>query len=229
MPESEYVMDDILRGTDPNDTLRSLAHPAYPDPERNYRLIRDMLQSDLELEESELDDSLSVTRLQFRETPKWLKYLDQNPFGFPHRTLFGTIWSAVDMCATGGSGRTAFASAVKDGDLLRGEMLAGFADADVTAADNGGRTALHWAAVNRHAEMVGLCLVVGIDSGVRDNDNCTAFDIASQAGDEICALFHKHVFDMEKTAPDAAMLQLLTLTSEAGVSRGGAGRAGGQQ
>lgn len=63
--------------------------------------------------------------------------------------------------------------------------------------------------------MINLCLAVGVDSSMTDKKGVTAFDISCQAPDEkISTLFYKHVFDVEKSDADAALLQLLTPTSE---------------
>lgn len=215
MLDSEYLMNDIPRGTSCEEILRSLAPPVHEDPEPNYKLILKMLKTQPALQDSELDDSLSVARLVFNEIPQWLKFLNQNPHGLPHKTRFGTIWNAVDMAAQDRLGRTAFVRAVIDGGFKYAEMLAEFPETDIQSADKLGRTALHWATIKRLPDMVNLCLAVGVDCSTKYNEGLTAFDISCQQSDEkISTLFYKHLFVVEKSDPNAALLQLLTLTSE---------------
>lgn len=177
-----------------------------------------MLTQPPNLEDSELDDDLSVTTLKFQNTPEWLRFLSGIVHGFPLKTQFGTLWRAVDRSANGKDihGRTAFVRAVIEGDLRYAEMLAEYRYTDVSSPDKHGQTALHWACRKRLPDMVGLCLMLpALDSNVKDDENLTAFDIASRAGDEaIQALFYKKVLEVEKTDPNAALLRLLTVSAE---------------
>lgn len=180
-----------------------------------YKLILKMLKTQPALQDSELDDGLSVARLVFDEIPQWFKFLEQNPHGFPHKTRFGTIWKAVDMTVQDRLGRTAFGRAVIAGEFKYAEMLAEFAETDVKSADELGRTTLHWASIEQLPDMVNLCLAVGVDTSTKDKKGLTAFDISCQNPDEkISTLFYQHLFVVEKSDPNAALLQLLTLTSE---------------
>lgn len=113
-------------------------------------------------------------------------------------------------------GRTAFVRAVIEGDLRYAEMLAEYPDTDVTSPDKHGQTALHWACRKRLPDMLSLCLMLpALDRNLKDDDNLTAFDIASRAGDEaIQALFYKKVLEVEQTEPNAALLRLLTVSAE---------------
>lgn len=213
---SKYLMNDIPRGTTVEKILRSLAPPVHTDPQLNYDLIQRMLENEPVFRDSELDDSLSVTTIEFKDTPEWLRFLNGISYGFPLKTRFGTIWGAVDMTGKDTHGRTAFIRAVMAGDLKYAEMLAEYAEADVTSPDERGRTALHWACEKQLPELINLCLAVSsLDSGMRDKDNLTAFDISCRAEDEtIPALFYKNIFELEKTNPDDALLRLLTVSSE---------------
>lgn len=215
---SEYLMNDIPRGTTVAAILRSLAPPVHTDPQLNYELIQKMLDDTIYIQDSHLDDDHCVMKLAFRDTPEWLRFLSGTVHGFPLKTQFGTIWRAVDMTRAGRDihGQTAFVRAVIEGDLRYAEMLAEFPEADVTSADNRGQTALHWACRKRLPEMVSLCfLLPGLDSNTRDDDNLTAFDISCRVADEtIQALFYKNVLELERTDPNAALLRLLTVSSE---------------
>lgn len=142
---SKYLMNDIPRGTTLEEVLRSLAPSVHTDPQLNYEPIRRMLANQPVFRDSELDDSLSVTTIEFNNTPESLRILSGVPHGFPLKTKFGTIWGAVDMTSTSkdAQGRTEFVRAVMAGDLKYAEMLAEYAEADVTSPDELGRTALH--------------------------------------------------------------------------------------
>lgn len=215
---SEYLMNDIPRGTTVEAILRSLAPPVHTDPKLNYELIQGMLDETPFIQDSQLDDDHSVMKLEFSDTPEWLRFLSGIVHGFPLKTQFGTIWRAVDMTHAGRDihGRTAFVRAVIEGDLRYAEMLAEYQQADVTSPDNRGQTALHWACRKRLPEMVSLCfLLPDLDSNTRDDDDLTAFDISCRVADEtIQSLFYKNVLELERTNPNAAFLRLLTVSSE---------------
>lgn len=82
-----------------------------------------------------------------------------------------------------------------------------------------GRTALHWASIERHSDMVRLFLSVPeCRVGLKDNDGLTAFDTSNDhaTGNEIIpTLFYKSMFEIQETHPQAALLRVLTVTSEA--------------
>lgn len=208
-------MNDIPRGTSSEEILRSFAPSTHEDPTLNYEIILKNLKTQPALEDSKLDDSLTVATLEFNETPEWFMFLHKNAISFPHKSKFGTIWIAEDMRSQNFEGQTAFVRAVIAGRFRYAEMLAEFAETNVESPDQHGRTALHWASIKQLPDMITLCLAVGIDSSKQDHDGLTAFDIFCQTPNEkILTAFYKHVFEIEKSDPDAALLQLLTLTSE---------------
>ncbi|KAL0631497.1 Glycerophosphocholine phosphodiesterase [Maublancomyces gigas] len=215
---STYIMNNIPRGTSTEDLIRSLeSHWHVPsDSQLHIGLSRGILKRTPVLLDSKLDDDLSVTTLEFKDTPRWLRSLNQNPYGFPAKTRLGTIWRGVNMSATDEDGRTAFIRAVIGGGLEYAETLAEFRKTDVKAQDNKGRTALHWACVEQLPELVAFCLSISdLDTGLRDGDGLTAFDISCGGVDEsIPGLFYQSMFEMEKRDPDGALLRLLTVTSE---------------
>lgn len=207
---STYIMNNIPRGTSSEDLIRSLESHWHvsSDSQLHFGLSREILKHTPVLLDSKLDDDLSVTTLEFRDTPRWLRSLNQNPYGFPAKSGLGTIWRGVDMSATDEDGRTAFIRAVIDGDLEYAETLAEFGKTDVKAQDNKGRTALHWACVEQLPELVAFCLSISeLDTGLRDGDGLTAFDISCRNMDEsIPGLFYQSMFEMEKKDPDGALL-----------------------
>lgn len=51
--------------------------------------------------------------------------------------------------------------------------------------------------------------------GLKDNEGCTAFDIALRMGNEVIAAeFYRNILEMEDTHPQEALLRVLTLTAE---------------
>lgn len=99
--------------------------------------------------------------------------------------------------------------------LYYAEMLAEF-DTDVNIQDHSGKTALHWACEGQHSDMVKLCLSVpDCVIGIKDNDGLTAFDISLRSGNEsIADSFYTSIMEMEETFPQAALLRVLTVSSE---------------
>lgn len=167
--------------------------------------------------DSRLDDELSVATIEFGNTPIWLQYLRDDPYGFPKKTPSGTLWEGVDRETLDLDGRTAFIRAVMRGeDPLFVEMLAEFRDTDVNIQDTSGMTALHWACTIENPSMVQLCLSVpDLATGIRDNNGHTAFDIAARSGRELITdEFYRSIFEMEEHAPQAALLRALTISSE---------------
>lgn len=175
--------------------------------------------------DSRLDDEQSVAVLELADTPEWLQYLNDDPYGFPKKTAFGTLWRGVDTSAVDEHGRSEFIRAVMKGtpNLHYAEMLAEFQDTDVNIQDEQGRTALHWACAENLSEMVMLCLsVLECEIGLRDNDDLTAFDLSVRAvsGNEtIPTMFYKSMFEIEEIDPQAALLRALTVTSEPAPTR----------
>lgn len=173
------------------------------------------MQFGLDLANSRLDFELSVARIEFSDTPKWLQALNDDPCGFPKKTLFGTIWSWVDTSAVDKAGQTEFIRAVMDSNdtVHYVEMLAEFEDIDVNIQDKQGRTALHWACARNFPVMVMLCLSVPTcDVGLRDSDNHTAFDISYQSGNtHVPTLFYKNIFEIDE---QTSLLRLLTMASK---------------
>ncbi|KAI5840129.1 ankyrin repeat-containing domain protein [Morchella snyderi] len=170
--------------------------------------------------ESQLDDELSVATITFKESPKWFKSRDSDPYGFPKKTRLGTIWKGVDMTAKDDDGRTAFIRAVIDGNLKLAETLAEYRETDINAKDNQGMTALHWACKNGLADLTAFCLSLpGLDTSVKSIAGLTAFDVAYREAlwddnDAIPTLFYKNLFEMDEYDPDNALLRLLTLTTD---------------
>jgi ankyrin repeat protein len=70
---------------------------------------------------------------------------------------------------------------------LRGDRP--YRGADVAAKDENGWTALHWAAVGGHKDVVELLLNKGADVTAEDTDGLTALDLAEYGG-------HKEVFTL---------------------------------
>lgn len=177
-------------------------------------LQHDMISS-LEISNSRLDDELSVAVIKFRETPKWLHYLNDEPYGFPKKTSVGTLWKGVDLTAVDEHGQTEFIRAARR-DFQYAESLAEFPVVDINVQDNRGRTALHWACVDNLPMAVMLCLSIPeCDIGLTDADNHTAFDISLRDGDEVIpTLFYRSMFEMEDTHPQDALLRALTVTAE---------------
>lgn len=205
-------MNDIPRGTSSTELIWSLA----ADKNADFRDILATLQHEPVIHDSKLDDTLSVTTVAFKNTPPWIRDLDNERDAFPKKIRLGTLWRGVDLARKDTNKRTEFIRAVMDGDIKYAETLAEFAETDVNAQDKNGWTALHWACGKELAEVTSFCLSLPtIDSGVKNYSNHTAFDIAFQNGnDEISTLFYKSVFEMERTDPDGAFLRFLTVTSE---------------
>lgn len=157
--------------------------------------------------------------VEFSDTPAWLQSLNRDPCGFPKKTVLGTLWRGVDTSAVDENGRAEFsrAASVKGTpNLYYAEMLTEFEDTDTNAQDKQGWTALHWACAENIPDMVNLCLSVPeCDVGIRGRDGFTAFDISLRGGSEVIpTLFYSSALEMEKTDPQAALLRLLTITSE---------------
>lgn len=158
--------------------------------------------------------------IELSDTPPWLQHLNQDPYGFPKKTAFGTLWKWVDTAdgAPDDHGQTEFIRAAIAGDLLHAEMLAEFPDTDVNTQDHQRRTALHWACAMNHTNLVALCLSVPeCDTGLRDSNGLTAFDVSSAHwGDDMAipGLFYASMVEMDSTRPQAALLRLLTITAE---------------
>lgn len=228
---STYLMNNIPRGTTVQALLLSLADnwKAHTSAETNYPLLLQLLEREPILQNSQLDDSLSVATLQFKlaHTPKWFQALERDPRGFPKATVLGTLWRGVDLTAVDGDGHNAFCAAVMSGDVLLAETLAEFPQTDVNMQDSDGRTALHWACVNRHLEMTEFLLTIpGLNSGLRNADGLTAFvvscegvssgttDTTADQPEALSTLFHRSILAMDRADPDGALLRLLTITSD---------------
>lgn len=221
---SQYLMNHIPRGTKYAKLMNSLLTSPYGDDTATLATHSPQVLCSLVITESRLDDELDVATITFTDTPKWLRDLNTDVYGFPKKTRFGTLWSLHGASATAiheHDGQTEFMRAVvrgtTSGDFLYAEMLAEFSHIDVNVRDKHGWTALHWACAGKQADMVQLCLSVpDCAIGLTDHDGLTAFDIALRGGDErIQALFYASMFEMEKTDPLAALMRVLTLSSEA--------------
>lgn len=214
-------MNDIPRGTSYAKIMNSLLAPSHQEDASAPDKVHPHVLCSLVMTDSTLDDELSVANIKFSDTPKWLQDLNQDPYGFPKYTRFGTLWRGVDRQATDEQGQTEFIRAVIRSNgglgLYYAEMLAEFEDTDVNAQDYRGRSALHWACAESLPDMVKLCLSVpACDTGLRDKDNgCTAFDIALQIGNDLVPnMFYTSMLQLEETHPQAALLRILTITAD---------------
>lgn len=214
-------MNDIPRGTSRAKLINSLLTPNTRSHNRGDLTAPTEFRPDvlfgLMMTNSRLDDELAVAAIEFTHTPQWLQSLNDDHYGFPKKTTFGTLWRGVDRNAVDQHGQSEFIRAVIDGsgNLHYAEMLAEFADTNVNVQDSRGRTALHWACARGLTAMVRLCLSVPeCEIGLKDNDGLTAFDISRRGGSEkIPTLFYKSMFEMEESHAQAALLRVLTVTS----------------
>lgn len=206
-------------------TLFELMNSLLVDPyAENTTPPRSNVQFGLVMADSRLDDELSVATIEFTDSPRWLRCLARDPNGFPKKTTYGTLWNmtAVSTTVQDEDGKTEFIRAVIRGvdraNLFYPEMLAEFEDVDVNIQDKMGRTALHWASERGLSNMVRLCLSVpDCDTGLKDNDGRTAFDLSRGGGagaESIQTLFYSSIVDMEPRDPQSALLRALTITSE---------------
>lgn len=216
-------MNNIPRGTrgfQLFNSLRSPTHERATDPAPNFLHLH--LSVAFTITDSRLDDELSVAIIHFSDTPNWLQRTNNDPFGFPKKLALGTLWRPIDT-GLDERGQTEFIRAVIKGgpSLLHAEMMAEFEDTDVNVQDAHGRTALHWACAEGHVDMVRLCLSVPqSEIGLKDDEGCTAFDIALRIGNEIVAsAFYRNILDMEETHPQEALLRVLTLTAKPATGR----------
>ncbi|KAL0636946.1 hypothetical protein Q9L58_004049 [Maublancomyces gigas] len=214
---STFLMNNIPRGTSHAKLTRYLLAQAHG-PSALHQAHSPQVLFGSDICDSRLDDELSVATLEFSDTPPWL--LNQDPSSFPKNTLLGTIWLGVDRAALDSHGRSEFIRAVinSHGRLgpLYAEMLAEFADTAINIQDNQGRTALHWACVEVLPDMVGLCLSIAeFNTGLRDNDGFTAFDLALRTGhDFLPNLFYSSMLETDESSPQTALLRVLTLSSD---------------
>lgn len=210
---SEYLVNDIERTTSRTKLIDFLL--AGDGQNRAHEKLQYDMISSLEISNSRLDDDLSVAIVKFRETPKWLHYLNDEPFGFPKKTSFGTLWKGVDLTAVDEHGQTEFIRAARQ-DFHYAESLAEFPAVGINVQDKRGRTALHWACVENLPMVVMLCLSIPeCDIGLTDANNQTAFDISlGDASEVIPTLFYRSMFEMEDTHPQDALLRALTVTAE---------------
>lgn len=220
---SQYFMNDIPRGTSQIKLVNYLLAPPHwtRQPTRHLGMLHPQVQFACTITDSRLDDELSVATIEFTHTPEWLNLLNDDPTGFPKKTLLGTLWRGVDTEIRDSDGRTEFMRAAMADDLLYAEALAEFTSTDINVQDDQGRTALHWASANRLPSIVMLCLSVpGCDIGLRDHDNLTAFDLSLSAKDEVIPnLFYHSMFVLEEHDPQAALLRVLTVSSAPGIDK----------
>lgn len=222
MIPSKYLMNDIPRGISSirlMNSLLSLTHTprnGLPPP------IQPHVTLGLVLSDSRLNCEQSVAAIEFSNTPQWLQALNLDQCGFPKQTPLGTLWRGVDPNAIDEHGQTEFIRAAAKGGLalFYAEMLAEFEDTNVNIQDQDGRTALHWASVGNHTDMVRLCLSVPeCDIGLKDNEGLTAFDLSVGGTDVIPTLFYTSMIDMQDTHPEEALLRVLTVTSQPELDR----------
>ncbi|KAL0634674.1 hypothetical protein Q9L58_006400 [Maublancomyces gigas] len=214
-------MNDIQRDTQRMKIINSLLSPGHgrtDSPNAPSNPQQPDIVFSCTITNSRLDDELSVAVIELSNTPQWLQYLNDDPYGYPKKTAFGTLWKAVNRNAIDEHGRTEYIRAVMDGslNLNYAEMLAEFSDTDVNIQDQDGRTALHWACVLNLSDIVRLCLSVpDCEVGLLDNDGLTAFDISLRNGNRIVTTsFYKSLFEIEETHPQEALLRVLTVSSE---------------
>lgn len=211
-------MNDIPRDTPRANLIDSLVAPTHWQDITPSTNLQSYVHCSIVVANSRLDDELSVAIIEFTTTPDWLKRANMDPYGFPKKTAFGTIWRGIDPNEQDLLGQTPFMRTIMKGglSLLEAEMMAEFDDTDVNIQDNNGRTALHWACVGDHVDLVRLCLSVPeCLIGLKDNNGYTAFDVSLTGPNEIIpTLFYKSMFDLQETHPQAALLRSLTVTSE---------------
>ncbi|KAL0631124.1 Ankyrin repeat and EF-hand [Maublancomyces gigas] len=212
-------MNDIPRGTSRAKLTRFLLAQSRSPSTTLHLETQPQVVFGCDIVDSRLDDELSVATIEFSDTPPWLQ--SQDPYEFPKHTQLGTIWCDVDRLSIDAHGQTEFIRAVRNYHSRQGllfvETLAEFPDTDVNVQDEHGRTALHWACAESLQEMVALCLSIpDIDTGLRDKDNLTAFDIARRTGggDSIANSFYRSILEIEEARPQAALLRVLTLSSD---------------
>lgn len=219
---SRYLMNDIPRGTPRAKLLNSLVAPSHWRSTGSHTSANSIDHVDvccsIRVSDSRLDDELSVAIIEFSNTPEWLQRANEDPYGFPKKTVFGTLWRGVDIgSVVDENGQTEYSRAVSKGGLniLFAEMLAEFKDTDVNVQDRNGWTALHWACAGDHAEMVRLCLSVPeCEIGLKDKDGLTAFDLSLRSGNRVITTsFYRDIFDIQETHPQQALLRVLTITS----------------
>lgn len=216
-------MNDIIRGTSRGTLINSLVAPPHRKAKHGHNAIPNVIFG-LVMSDSRLDDEQSVAVIEFSDTPAWLQEFNDDPFGFPKKTPLGTLWRGVDRVSVDEHGQTEFIRAVIKGtpNLHYAEMLAEFNDTDVNVQDENGKTALHWACTENLSEMVKLCLSVPeCDIGLKDCNGLTAFDLSMRVagGNEVIpTIFYNNMFEIEETHPQAALLRVLTVTSEPAVA-----------
>lgn len=214
---STFLMNDIPRGTTHAKLARFMLSQS-PNTSAPHDARSPQVAFGSAISDSRLDDELSVATLEFSATPSWL--LNQDASCFPKHTGLGTIWRGADLHAKDADGRTEFIRAVMESQTglgpLYAEMLAEFPATDINAQDDAGRTALHWACAAALPDMVTLCLSISaLDTGLRDASGLTAFDLAMRSGDEFLpGLFYASLVETEQSSPQAALLRVLTLSSE---------------
>lgn len=212
---SKYLMNDIPRGTSRAklmNCLQPISDSEGDDGENDVVSVMKLSQVDSGciITDSRLDDELSVAVIEFSNTPKWLRYLNKDMYGFPKKTALGTLWRGIDT-GTGEIdeyGRSEFIRATIEGNLVYAETLAEFTDTDINVQDNQGRTALHWASAENHVDLVRLCLSIPeCDIGLRDEDNLTAFDLSLEDKKMLIpTLFYENMLEMEESHPQTALL-----------------------
>lgn len=211
-------MNDIPRGTTTIKLINSLLTPPHLTGENDASIspLKPHVQFTCRITDSRLDDELSVAVIEFIHTPRWLRQLDLDPYGFPKKTHLGTLWRGANITEQDPHGQTEFMRAAIADNLLYAEALAELADVDVNVQDNRKRTALHWASISRLPNIVMLCLSVpDCNVGLRDEDNLTAFDLALQSNDDLIPnLFYQNILELDTTQPQASLLRVLTITSE---------------
>lgn len=138
------LVNNIPRGTLPETLICSLAeHWRVHDGPFLYPSLLQTLESEPVIQDSRLDDDLSITIIKFRNAPMWFRTLDRDHNGFPKISDLGTLWRGVDLTCLDGDHRKVFTRAVIAGDLVYAETLAEFSQIDINSQDKDNRTALH--------------------------------------------------------------------------------------
>lgn len=218
--ESKYLINDIPRGTSRARLVRSLRAPVYASGSNwlSPRVVDTAFG--IVISDSRLDNARSVAIIDFVDTPQWLQYLNQDPYGFPKKTAVGTIWMGVDMSSLDSNGRTEYIRAAMADypNLQYITALAEVNDVDVNIQDIDGKTGLHWACAMGFPETVSLCLSVpGCDIGLRDNENRTAFDIALSRKDMTIPNLFAGYTNTSNSAGDEPVFPVDDGTASAGI------------
>lgn len=88
-------MNDIPRGTSRIKILNPFLAPSHRKAS-DIGSAQPDAQVGIMITHSRLDDEQSVAVINFSSAPKWLQDLNDDPYGFPKNSEFGTLWRGVD-------------------------------------------------------------------------------------------------------------------------------------